>query len=45
MMMSAGEFRWKWLILMTAMIVLFNYLSFDVLLGVTLPKIGAAFVE
>jgi hypothetical protein len=45
MMMSAGEFRWKWLILITAMIVLFNYLSFDVILGVTLPKIGAAFVE
>jgi putative tricarboxylic transport membrane protein len=45
MMMSAGEFRGKWLILITAMIILFNYLSFDLLLGVTLPKIGAAFVE
>jgi hypothetical protein len=45
MMMSAGEFRWKWLILITAMILLFNYFSFDRLLGVSLPKIGAAFVE
>jgi len=45
MMMSAGEFRWKWLILITAMIILFNYFSFDRLLGVPLPKIGAAFVE
>lgn len=45
MMMSAGEFRWKWLILITAMIILFNYFSFDRLLGVPLPKIGAALVE
>jgi len=45
LLMSAGEFRWKWLILITAMIILFNYLSFDRLLGVPLPKIGAALVE
>ena len=45
LLMSTGEFRWKWLILITAMIILFNYLSFDRLLGVPLPKIGAAFVE
>ena len=45
MLMSAGEFRWKRLILIAAMLLLFNYLSFDLLLGVSLPKIGAAFAK
>jgi len=45
MMLSAGELRWKWLIIITAMVILFNYIAFDRLLGVPLPKIGVAFVD
>lgn len=45
MMLSAGESRWKWLIIITAMVLLFNYIAFERLLGVPLPKIGAAFVD
>ena len=45
MMLSAGERRWKWLIIITAILMLFNYIAFERLLGVPLPKIGAAFVD
>lgn len=45
MLITTGEFRWKWLLLITAILLLFNYLSFDRLLGVPLPKIGTAFVK
>jgi hypothetical protein len=44
-LISSDERRWKWIIIITAILLLFNYLSFDRLLGVSLPKFGAAFVE
>lgn len=42
---ASSERRWKWIIIITAVLLLFNYLSFDRLLGVSLPKAGSAFVE
>jgi hypothetical protein len=44
-LVSSNERRWQWIIIITAILLLFNYLSFDRLLGVSLPKFGAAFVE
>ena len=44
-LLASHERRWKWIIIVTAVILLFNYLSFDRLLGVSLPKFGSAFVE
>jgi hypothetical protein len=44
-LIASNERRWKWIILITAILLLFNYLSFDRLLGVSLPKFGSAFVE
>jgi len=44
-LVASSERRWKWIIIITAVLLLFNYLSFDRLLGVSLPKAGSAFVE
>ena len=44
-LLAGNERRWKWILLITAILLVFNYLSFDRLLGVSLPKFGAAFVE
>lgn len=44
-LVASNERRWKWIIIITAILLLFNYLSFDRLLGVSLPKFGSAFVE
>lgn len=44
-LIASNERRWKWIMVITAILLLFNYLSFDKLLGVSLPKFGSAFVE
>lgn len=44
-LIASNERRWKWIIIITAVLLLFSYLSFDRLLGVSLPKFGSAFVE
>ena len=44
-LLASNERRWRWILLITAILLLFNYLSFDRLLGVSLPKFGAALVE
>ncbi len=45
LLLSSGERRWKWIMITTAFLLLFNYLAFDKLLGVSLPKLGAAFIK
>jgi hypothetical protein len=44
-LLVSNERRWKWIIAVTAILLAFTYLSFDRLLGVSLPRFGAAFVE
>ncbi|MGE5256853.1 MAG: tripartite tricarboxylate transporter TctB family protein [Hyphomicrobiales bacterium] len=44
-LLASNERRWKLIIAVTAILLAFTYLSFDRLLGVSLPRFGAAFVE
>jgi putative tricarboxylic transport membrane protein len=44
-LISSNEKRLKWIIIVTVLLLSFNYLSFDRLLGVSLPKFGSAFVD
>jgi putative tricarboxylic transport membrane protein len=45
LLLSSGERRWKWITALTAFLLVFNYLAFDRLLGVSLPRLGAAFIK